>query len=398
MRAGDGGARRAEASLPSRCAVAVGRCRPGPRDQLDRQHAGRAHPGLARPFDAVSRALLRQRLLRPQCGSATGRSASRRRRTRPAPSWRCTATRPAKAAASASCRWPAGEMQVKATVVAYLRACQQEVALSEQAFSVDGAAGRAAHRGARSLRAQRLRPPGRDRRRSAARCSTTTDRLLILDTELGSEILERNGTDIRFSPTGRYLSVRSDNAVGHHRRGRRRGRRADRRQHVAPRTICCGSTTTASSPSRARPGAAPGWPRRSTSRSRSMPSRPPRRAATLEPDDGLVDVNLENDVVRIIGGLERLRRRTCRTSSWRVDYPEPSGFDDDNFADLRSMILLDAMGPVSPLARRLRLRTSRCRRSRRAGRAGEAVDARRRRRCAGATGTRARSRRAAPSA
>ena len=106
----------------------------------------------------------------------------------------------------------AGGMQLKSTVVAYLRACQQVVALSEQTFALDvrPAAPRIVVHDPYALNIydHQAEIPAFSRK-----VLYNKERFLILDAELGSEILERNGTDLKFSPTRRYLSVRNDNAT-----------------------------------------------------------------------------------------------------------------------------------------------------------------------------------------
>ncbi len=106
----------------------------------------------------------------------------------------------------------AGDMEVKATLVGYLRQCKKVVTLSEQKFAltIRPAAPRIVLHDQYGLdiyeKRVDVKPFGR-------KVLYNKDRFLILDAELGSEILERNGSELVFSPTGRFIAVRNDGAT-----------------------------------------------------------------------------------------------------------------------------------------------------------------------------------------
>lgn len=106
----------------------------------------------------------------------------------------------------------AGDMDVTARLVGYLRQCQKVVTLSEQKFAltIRPAPPRIVLHDQYGLdiyeKRVDVKPFGR-------KVLYSKDRFLILDAELGSEILERNGSELVFSPTGRFIAVRNDGAT-----------------------------------------------------------------------------------------------------------------------------------------------------------------------------------------
>ena len=237
----------------------------------------------------------------------------------------------------------AGGMQLKSTVVAYLRACQQVVTLSEQAFALDirPAAPRIVVHDPYALNIydHQAEIPGLSRK-----VLYNKDRFLVLDGELGSEILERNGTGLKFSPTRRYLSVRNDNAtdVVDLIDGSVVARIGDSQSAEDALTWFHNDSFVAVA--RAPWGSA--WLASTLNVQRPLYIYETSASCCNLDNDGLVDVNLENGLVRILG-LNAGMAADLQDFEMSVDYPGTQPIDD-NFGT-SAMIFLASLGTVSPI-------------------------------------------------
>ena len=238
----------------------------------------------------------------------------------------------------------AGEMTVKATVVAYLRNCREEVVLSEETatVSVQPAAPQIVLHDPYGLD---VYPHQAVIAWLGRKILYNDDRLLILETELGGEILERSGTDIRFSPTGRYIAVRSDNAseIIDVIDGAVVARIGDNMSAEQELIWLHGDSFVAVS----RPPYGRVW-----LASILNPGRPVYYYETsaaccdMSPDDSVIDVNLENNVVRLWGPNAGVAANLVDFER-AVDLPGTTSNDEEFVAS--SNIFYDAIGVVSGL-------------------------------------------------
>jgi len=238
----------------------------------------------------------------------------------------------------------AGETTLTATVVGYLRECQQVVELGREmaTVQVQPAAPRIVLHDPYALDIYTRKAEIAPLRR---RVLYNDHRLLILETELGGEIVERSGSDVRFSPTGRYVAVRSDNATDV----------IDVLDGAVVARI--GDTMSAeqelmwlhedSFVAVTRPPYGRAWLASTLNPGRPVYYRETGPACCdMSPEDSVIDVNLENNVVRLWGPNAGVAANLI-DFDLGVDLPGTTPLDDEFSAS--SAIFLDAIGPVSAL-------------------------------------------------
>jgi hypothetical protein len=238
----------------------------------------------------------------------------------------------------------AGDTTLTATVVAYLRQCQEVVELEREVHtvSVQPAAPRIVLHNPYALN---IYPHKAEIAPLKRRVLYNNDRLLILETELGGEILERSGGDIQFSPTGRYVAVRSDNAseIVDVLDGAVVARIGDNMSTDQDLLWLHGDSFVAVT----RPPYGRVW-----LASTLNPGRPAYYYETgpaccdMSPEDSVVDVNLENNLVRLWGPNAGVAANLA-DFELGVDLPGTTSPDDEFTAS--STLFLDAIGTVSPL-------------------------------------------------
>lgn len=238
----------------------------------------------------------------------------------------------------------AGDMTLTTTLVAYLRECQRVVELTHEVATVpvQPAAPRIVLHDPYALNIYTHKAEIASQKR---RVLYNEDRLLIIETELGGEILERSGRDIRFSPTGRYVAVRSDNAseIVDVIDGSVVARIGDNMSaEQEPMWLHEDSFVAVTRPPYGRVWLA----------STLDPGRPVYYYETgpaccdMSPEDSVIDVNLENNLVRLWGPNAGVAANLV-DFELGADLPGTTPLDDEFTAS--STIFLDAIGPVSAL-------------------------------------------------
>lgn len=238
----------------------------------------------------------------------------------------------------------AGDMTLTTTVVAYLRECQRVVELKHEVATVPvkPAAPRIVLHDPYALN---IYPYKAEIAPFKRRVLYSNDRFLILETELGGEILERSGSDIQFSPTGRYVAVRSDNAseIIDVIDGAVVARIGDNMSMDQELIWLHGDSFVAVT--RAPYG-------RVWLASTLNPGRPVYYYETgpaccdMSPEDSVIDVNLENNLVRIWGPNAGVAANLV-DFELGADLPGTTSPDDEFTAS--AAIFLNAIGPVSAL-------------------------------------------------
>ena len=237
----------------------------------------------------------------------------------------------------------AGDIELKATLVGYLRSCQQTVELSAQTFTLDiqpGPPRIVLHDPyAPSPYQHQVNVDGFGRQ-----VLYNDGRFLIVDSELGSEILERNGTDLSFSPTGRYVSVRNDDAsdIIDIIDGALVARIGD--VQSLPEDVTWFHHDSFVAVARGPWGST--WLGSTLNIRKPLYIYDPTAACCTLDDSGLVDVNLENGLVRIMGSLGGMAADLQEFDA-AVDYPATAPLEDEFGAS--SMIFLRALGTVSAI-------------------------------------------------
>jgi hypothetical protein len=241
----------------------------------------------------------------------------------------------------------AGKLDLDVRVVAYLRGCDETVQLSQQAFSI-AVKPAEPHIVLHDPYALNIYGQQADIAAFGRKVLFNDSRFLILESELGSEILERNGTDIRFSPTGRYISVRNDNESDV--------------IDVVDGTVVARIGDNMSGPDLqwfyndsfvavTRPPWGRAW--LASTLNVGKPIYHPEISAAccdFDPSSGIMDISLENNVVRIADGVGGVAAN-LQDFELAADYPTTNGYDETFNAS--SAIFLDAMGPVLPLPNRV---------------------------------------------
>lgn len=238
----------------------------------------------------------------------------------------------------------AGDATFTATVVAYLRQCQRVVEISKQVLtlSAEPAAPRIVLHDPYALNVFTQQAVIAALRRKVL---YNDNRLLIMETELGGEILDRSGGDLRFSPTGRYVAVRSDNAseIIDVVDGAVVARIGDAMSAGQPLMWFHDDSFVAVT----RPPYGRAW-----LASTLNPGRPAYYYETaaaccdMSPEDSVIDVNLENNIVRLWGPNAGVAANLA-DFELGVDLPGITPIDDEFAAS--SNIFLNTIGSVSAL-------------------------------------------------